>query len=58
MTASFPISLNCRTTLTPYIGFVGNGGGAGNMVTSGINPLGEGPQSDILHGGVSLSVSF
>lgn len=58
VTASFPIALNCRTTLTPYIGFVGNGGGAGNMVTSGINPLGEGPQSDILHGGVSLSVSF
>lgn len=56
--ASLPIQLNCRTTLTPYVGFVGNGGGAGSMVTSGINPLGEGPQSDILHGGVSLSVSF
>ena len=58
VTASLPIQLNCRTTLTPFIGYVGNGGAAGSMVTSGINPLGEGPQSDVLHGGVSLSVSF
>ncbi len=54
-TASLPIQLNCRTTLTPYIGYVGAPNG---FVVDGVNPLGEGAQSDILHGGVSLSVSF
>jgi hypothetical protein len=57
VTASLPIQLNCRTTLTPYIGYVGNGGAAGSFVTSGVAPTGD-PQGDILHGGVSLSVSF
>ena len=57
-TASLPVQLNCRTVLAPYIGYTGNGGAAGNWATSGINPLGDGPQSDILHGGVTLSVSF
>lgn len=54
VSASLPIELNCRTTLTPYIGY--NGSPAG-YVTNGIG-AGLGPQSDILHGGVSLSVSF
>jgi len=57
VTASLPIELNCRATLTPYIGYNGKGGGmimgripdfAGNNQT----------QPDILHGGVSLSVAF
>ena len=52
--ASIPISLNCRTTLTPYIGY---NGAANGMIADGIN-VGLGPQSDILHGGVSLTVSF
>ena len=55
VTASLPIQLNCRTTLTPYIGFVGAPNG---FVVDGVNPTGLDPQSDILHGGVSLSVSF
>ncbi len=52
--AGLPITLNCRTTLTPYIGYVGGpdtwvvDGAFGTLV----------PQSDILHGGVSLSVTF
>lgn len=53
--ASLPISLNCRTTLTPYIGYTGATGG---MIADGINVGVDGPQSDILHGGVSLTVSF
>ncbi len=52
--ASLPITLNCRTTLTPYIGY--NGATRG-MIADGID-VGLGPQSDILHGGVSLTVSF
>lgn len=54
VTASLPIQLNCRTTLTPYIGYVG---GPDSWIVDGINPTGD-PQSDILHGGVSLSVTF
>jgi hypothetical protein len=53
-TASLPIALNCRTTLTPYIGYVG---APDTWVVDGIFG-GIAPQSDILHGGVSLSVSF
>jgi hypothetical protein len=52
--ASLPIELNCRATLTPYVGY--NGGPNGYAV-DGIGTA-YGPQSDILHGGVSLSVSF
>jgi len=52
--ASMPIELNCRTTLPPYIGY--NGATSG-MIADGID-VGLGPQSDILHGGVSLTVSF
>lgn len=54
-TVSLPIALNCRTTLTPYIGYNGSPGG---FVTDGVDPTLLDPQSDILHGGVSLSVSF
>jgi len=55
-TASLPIELNCRTTLTPYIGY--NGATSG-MVADGITVGSVGvAQSDILHGGVTLSVSF
>ncbi len=52
--AELPITLNCRTTLTPYIGYVG---APDSWIADGINPTGD-PQSDILHGGVTLSVSF
>ena len=59
LTASLPIVLNCRTTLTPYVGFNGAPDG---WVADGINgsttqALNNG-QSDILHGGVTLSVTF
>ncbi|MAS93731.1 MAG: hypothetical protein CMO55_11120 [Verrucomicrobiales bacterium] len=47
LTASLPIQLNCRTTLTPYIGY--NGVQQWDVYS---------PQGDALHGGVSLSVSF
>lgn len=53
-TASLPIQLNCRTVLTPYVGYLG---APDTWVADGIN-VGPGPQSDILHGGVSLTVSF
>jgi hypothetical protein len=52
--ASLPIALNCRTTLTPYIGYVG---GPDTWVVDGAFGA-DSPQSDILTGGVSLSVSF
>lgn len=55
ITAALPIELNCRATVTPYIGY--NGAPEG-WLADGINPVGIGPQSDILHGGVSVSVSF
>lgn len=55
-TASLPIVLNCRTTLTPYIGYVG---APDTWIADGIVTTAVGtPQSDILHGGVTLSVSF
>ena len=53
-TVSLPIQLNCRTTLTPYVGY---NGGPDTWIVDGIagsNDL----QSDILHGGVSLKVAF
>jgi len=52
--ASMPIELTNRATLTPYIGYVG---APDSWIVDGVNG-GTGPQSDILHGGVSLSVSF
>jgi hypothetical protein len=57
ITASLPIALNCRATITPYIGYVGKGG----MIADdyiGIAGGNDTSQPDILHGGVSLSVSF
>lgn len=55
-TASLPIALNCRATLTPYITYTG---APDTWVADGVNTgTLAGAQSDILSGGVSLSVSF
>ncbi len=56
-TAALPIELNCRATLTPYIGYNGsisqhNGGQVADLLP------GAGSYGDVLHAGVSLSVSF
>lgn len=49
-TVSLPIELNCRTTLTPYISY--NGAPDTWVIdTLGLN-------SDVLYGGVSITVSF
>ncbi len=53
--ASLPIYLNCRTTLTPYIGY---NGAPDTWIADGIDAGVEGPQTDILHGGVALTVAF
>jgi hypothetical protein len=54
--ASLPIALNCRTTFTPYVGFVGS---PDTWLMDGMpNWLGLAGQSDILHGGVNLNVAF
>ncbi len=53
--ASVPIHLNCRTTLTPYIGYTG---APDSWIADGINVGVGGPQSDILHGGLNLAVTF
>ncbi len=55
--AGLPIALNCRATLLPYVGYSGTPDGwvAGNVadtIVPGAN------QADLLHGGVSLKVSF
>ena len=58
VTVSLPITLNCRTTLTPYVGY---NGAPDTWVADGINSGLGGvgvAQSDILHGGVTLSVTF
>ena len=54
VTASLPIELNCRTVLTPYIGYTG---GPDTWIVDGIAGSDE-LQTDILHGGVSLKVGF
>ncbi|MEM7697181.1 MAG: hypothetical protein AAF236_02115 [Verrucomicrobiota bacterium] len=59
--ASLPIKLNCRATLTPYIGF--NGGMDDNAFgfesSDSLDIFGNGAGGgDVLHGGISLSVSF
>ncbi|MCG8598617.1 MAG: hypothetical protein MI807_00555 [Verrucomicrobiales bacterium] len=54
ITAALPIELNCRATITPYIGYTG--APEGWLVDGIAGPTGI--QSDILHGGVTLSVSF
>ena len=53
--ASLPITLNCRSTLTPYIGY---NGAPDTWVADGIDGGVGVPQSDILHGGISLTVTF
>ncbi|MDF1740426.1 MAG: hypothetical protein P1U86_14800 [Verrucomicrobiales bacterium] len=51
-TAALPIELNCRATLTPYIGWNGvPSDWIGGDIATGNN-------GDVLHSGVSLSVSF
>ena len=55
ISASLPIELNCRTVVTPYIGYNGSPDG---FVTDGSQGMSGDDQSDILHGGVSISVSF
>lgn len=45
--AALPVSLNCRTTVTPYIGYLG-------VQQWDVFS----PQGDALHGGVSISVTF
>ena len=55
VTASLPIELNCRTTLTPYITYNGAPNG---WVANDIGPQIPGGGADILYGGISLSVSF
>ena len=53
-TASLPIELNCRATLTPYIGYNGDPTGwAAQDLVDGLST-----RADVLHAGVSLSVSF
>lgn len=53
--ASLPIYLNGRTTLTPYVGY---NGAPDTWIADGIDAGVEGPQTDILHGGVALTVIF
>lgn len=53
-TAALPITLNCAATITPYIGYVGAPDG---FVLDGFAGSG-GPQSDVLHGGISINVAF
>ncbi len=56
LSASLPIELNCRSVLTPYIGYVGAPEG---WLMDGAPDWANRPaQSDLLHGGVNLSVSF
>jgi len=54
--AALPIDLNCRTRLTPYIGFVG--APEGWLMDGAPNWWTLSGQSDVLHGGFNLSVSF
>ncbi len=56
LTASLPIQLNCRTTLTPYIGF--NNQSSFTSIFNPVNLAPSIPDGDDLHGGVSISVTF
>lgn len=60
VTASLPIELNCRTTLTPYVGYNGGIDQGGGLTTSDsiFSSGGSAGGGDVLHAGVSLSVSF
>ena len=62
VTAELPIELNCRATLTPYISYNGtpsgsviNAIGSAAFAATGGNGISN---TDVLSGGVSLSVSF
>ena len=49
------ISLNCRATLSPYLGY---NGAPDTWIADGVDTLGGGSNNDALHGGVSLKVTF
>ena len=56
--AALPIALNCRATLTPYIGYNGT---PDTWVADGLRgfTIGGNPNAnDAFHGGISLSVDF
>ncbi len=53
--AELPVQLNCRTVLTPYIGYIG---APQTWIAHGAIGTWPETQSDIIHGGVKLSVSF
>lgn len=54
--ASLPIQLNCRTILTPYLGYVS---APDSWLLDGAPDWTRASgQSDVFHGGVNLSVSF
>lgn len=57
VTAALPIELNCRATLTPYVSYQGAPTGWAADIPNTSQSITDG-QSDILYGGVSLSVSF
>jgi len=56
LSASVPIELNCRTVLTPYLGYLGSP--EGWLMDGAPDWAGRSAQSEMLHGGVNLSVSF
>jgi len=58
LTASLPIQLNCRTTLTPYIGYNGQNGRLTSLNNAVTFPGGLPADGHQLHGGVALSVTF
>jgi hypothetical protein len=54
--ASMPIELNCRTVVTPYVGYLGAPEG---WLMDGAPDWANRPaQSDLLHGGLNLKVAF
>ncbi len=54
--ASMPIELNCRTMVTPYVGYLGAPEG---WLMDGAPDWANRPaQSDLLHGGVNFKVDF
>ena len=54
--ASVPVELNCRTTLTPFVGY--SGAPDSWLMDGAPDWANRKAQSDVLHGGVNLSVSF
>jgi hypothetical protein len=54
--ASVPVELNCRTTLTPFIGY--SGAPDSWLMDGAPDWANRQAQSDVLHGGLNLSVSF